>query len=75
MGFCVAASIGLLPSAHQTIQSIAYRLHHTLEHEHWDRLIALVGEVLKNPSAGRQYHSTEQSDSEDVLAAWLRKEG
>ncbi|MGA7901707.1 MAG: Crp/Fnr family transcriptional regulator, partial [Terrimicrobiaceae bacterium] len=27
----------------QTIQSVAYRLHHTLEHEHWDRLIALVG--------------------------------
>ena len=50
-------------------------MHHTLEHEHWDRLIALVGEVLKNPSAGRQYHSIEQSDSEDVLAAWLREGG
>ena len=37
----------------QTIQSVAHRLHHTLEHEHWDRLIALVGEVLKNPSAGK----------------------
>ena len=59
----------------QTIQSVAHRLHHTLEHEHWDRLIALVGEVLKNPSAGRQYHSIEQSDSEDVLAAWLREGG
>jgi CRP-like cAMP-binding protein len=31
----------------QTIQSVAQRLHHTLE-PHWDRLIALVGEVLKN---------------------------
>jgi signal transduction histidine kinase len=59
----------------QTIQSVAHRLHHTLEHEHWDRLIAVVGEVLKNPSAGRQYHSIEQSDSEDVLSAWLREGG
>ena len=59
----------------QTIQLVAHRLHHTLEHEHWDRLIALVGEVLKNPSAGRQYHSIEQSYSEDVLAAWLREGG
>src|SRR4029077_6519643 len=59
----------------QTIQSVAHRLHHRLEHEHWDRLIAVVGEVLKNPSAGRQYHSIEQSDSEDVLAAWLREGG
>ncbi len=59
----------------QMIQSVAHRLHHTLEHEHWDRLIALVGEVLKNPSAGKQYHSIEQSDSEDVLTAWLREGG
>ena len=59
----------------QTIQSVAHRLHHTLEHEHWDRLVALVGEVLENPSAGRQYHSIEQSDSEDVLVAWLREGG
>ena len=59
----------------QTIQSIAHRLHHTLEHEHWDRLIALVGEVLKNPSTGKHYYSIEQSDSEDVLAAWLREGG
>ena len=50
-------------------------MHYTLEHEHWDRLIALIGEVLKNPSAGKQYHSIEQSDSEDVLAAWLREGG
>src|SRR4029077_5361971 len=59
----------------QMIQSVAHRLHHALEHEHWDRLIALVGEVLENPSAGRQYHSIEQSDSEDVLVAWLREGG
>ncbi|MGB9274701.1 MAG: ATP-binding protein [Terrimicrobiaceae bacterium] len=59
----------------QTIQSVAYRLHHTLEHEHWDRLIALVGEVLKNPSAGKRHYSFEQSDSEDALAAWLREGG
>ena len=57
----------------QMIQSVAHRLHHTLEHEHWDRLIALVGEVLKNPSAGN--HSIEQSDSEDALTAWLREGG
>ena len=59
----------------QMIQSVAHRLHHTLEHEHWDRLIALVGEVLKNPSAGKQHHSIEQSDSEDALTAWLREGG
>ena len=59
----------------QTIQSVAHRLHHALEHEHWDRLIAVVGEVLKNPSAGKQYHSIEQSDSEDALSAWLREGG
>jgi len=57
----------------QTIQSVAHRLHHMLEHEHWDRLIAVVGEVLKNPSAGKRHHSFEQSDSEDALAAWLRE--
>ena len=59
----------------QAIQSVTHRLHHTLEHEHWDRLIALVGEVLKNPSAGKRPHSMEQSDSEDALAAWLREGG
>ena len=59
----------------RTIQSVAHRLHHTLEHEHWDRLIALVGEILKNPSPGKQYHAIEQSDSEDVLTAWLREGG
>ena len=59
----------------QTIQSVAHRLHHALEHEHWDRLIALVGEVLKNLSAGKHHHSIEESDSEDVLTAWLREGG
>ena len=57
----------------QMIQSVAHRLHHTLEHEHWNRLIALV--VLKNPSTGKRHHSIEQSDSEDTLAAWLREGG
>jgi signal transduction histidine kinase len=59
----------------QMIQSVAHRLHQTLEHEHWDRLIALVDEVLKNPSAGKQHYSFEQSDSEDALTAWLREGG
>jgi signal transduction histidine kinase len=59
----------------QMIQSVAHRLHHTLEHEHWDRLIALVGEVLKNLSADKHHHSIEQSDSEDALTAWLREGG
>src|SRR4029077_15533527 len=59
----------------QTIQSVAHRLHHALEHEHWDRLIALVGEVLENPSAGKHHHSIEQSDAEDALTAWLREGG
>jgi signal transduction histidine kinase len=59
----------------EMIQSVAHRLHHTLEHEHWDRLIALVGEVLENPSAGKHHHSIEQSDSEDALTAWLREGG
>ena len=59
----------------QTIQSVAHRLHHSLEHEHWDRLIALVDEVLENLSARKHHHSIEQSDSEDALAAWLREGG
>ena len=59
----------------QTIQSVAHRLHHALEHEHWDRLIALVDEVLENLSTRKQHHSIEQSDSEDALATWLREGG
>jgi signal transduction histidine kinase len=59
----------------QTIQSVAHRLHHTLEHAHWDRLIALMGKVLADRSARKHDHSMEQSDSEDALAAWLREKG
>jgi signal transduction histidine kinase len=59
----------------ETIQSVAHRLHHALEHEHLDRLIALVGEVLENLSADKHHHSIEQSDSEDALTAWLREGG
>jgi signal transduction histidine kinase len=59
----------------QTIQSVAHRLHHALEHEHWDRLIAVVGRVLENLSADGHHHSMEQSDSEDALTAWLREGG
>jgi C4-dicarboxylate-specific signal transduction histidine kinase len=59
----------------QKIQSVAHRLHHTLEHEHWDRLIVLVGEALENLSADKHHHSIEQSDSEDALTAWLREGG
>ena len=59
----------------QTIQSVAHRLHHALEHKHWDRLIALVDEVLESLSARKHRHSIETSDSEDALAAWLREGG
>jgi signal transduction histidine kinase len=59
----------------QTIQSVAHRLHHALEHEHWDRLIALVDKALEHLSARKHHHSIEQSDSEDALAAWLREGG
>ena len=59
----------------QTVQSVAHRLHHSLEHEHWDRLIALVDEVLEGLLTGKHQHSIQQSDSEDALAAWLREGG
>ncbi|HET9522883.1 MAG TPA: ATP-binding protein [Terrimicrobiaceae bacterium] len=59
----------------QTIQSVAHRLHHMLEHDHWDRLIALMDGVLEDFSAGKHHHSIEQSDSEDALSAWLREAG
>ena len=59
----------------QTIQSVAHRLHHALGHEHWDRLIALMGEALQNLSADKHHHSIEQSYSEDALTAWLREGG
>ena len=35
----------------QTIQEVAHRLHHALEHEHWEPLIALVDKFLEKPSA------------------------
>jgi signal transduction histidine kinase len=57
----------------QTIQEVAHRLHHALEHEHWDPLIALMGKVIENLSTRKDHHSIEQSDSEDALAAWLRE--
>ena len=59
----------------QTIQSVAHRLHHALEREHWVRLIALVGEVLESLSADKHHHSIEESDSEEALTAWLREGG
>lgn len=59
----------------ETVQLVAYRLHHALEHEHWDRLIALVGDVLENHWADKQHIAIEQSDLEDALTAWLREEG
>ena len=68
----IAAHLGELI---QTVQSVAHRLHQSLEHEHWDRLIALVDEVLESLLTGKHQHSIQQSDSEDVLAAWLREGG
>jgi signal transduction histidine kinase len=59
----------------QTIQMVAHRLHHKLEAEHWDRLIALAGDALGNMKATRHNHTIEQSDSEDVLGAWLLQGG
>ena len=57
----------------QTIQLVSHRLHQTLEHEHWDRLIGFAGAALENLSASKHNHSIEQIDSEDVLGAWLRE--
>jgi hypothetical protein len=59
----------------QAIQSVAHRLHHALEPDHWDRLIALAGEALENVLASRHNQSVEQSDSEDALGVWLRENG
>ena len=59
----------------QTIQEVAHRLHHALEHEHWDPLIAVAKKVVENLSTRQDDHSIEQSDSEDELAAWLREAG
>jgi CRP-like cAMP-binding protein len=59
----------------QTIQLVAHRLHQTLEPDQWDRLIGLAGTALEHFSASRHNHSIEQSDSEDVLGAWLLEGG
>jgi signal transduction histidine kinase len=59
----------------QTIQSVAHRLHQTLEGDHWDRLIAFAGDALKTSMPGGHKHSIEQSYSEDVLGTWLRENG
>ena len=59
----------------QTIQSVAHRLHQTLEPHHWHRLIAFADDALKTPIAGADKHSIEQSDSEDSLGGWLREHG
>ena len=59
----------------QTIQGVAHELHQTLEADHWDRLIRLADEALKNFVTNGSDHSIEQSDSEDVLGAWLKENG
>ena len=59
----------------QTIQAVAHELHQTLEGDHWDRLIKLADDALKSPAATGSNHSIEQSDSEDVLGAWLKENG
>ena len=59
----------------QTIQAVAHELHQTLEGDHWDRLIRLADEALQSLPANGSNHSIEQSDSEDVLGAWLKENG
>ena len=59
----------------QTIQAVAHELHQTLEADHWDRLIRLADEALKSFATNGSNHSIEQSDSEDVLGAWLKENG
>ncbi len=59
----------------QTIQVVAHELHQTLQGDHWDRLIRLAGDALKSRPADGYNHSIEQSDSEDVLGAWLKENG
>ena len=59
----------------QTIQEVAHRLHHGLEHQHWERLIDLMDTAVGKLSTGKDHHPIEQSDSEDALAAWLREVG
>ena len=57
----------------QTIQTVAHELHQTLEGDQWDRLIRLADIALKGFTANGSNHSIEQSDSEDVLGAWLKE--
>ncbi len=59
----------------QKIQSVAHQLHQTLEPNHWDRLIGFAGGALEVLPASRRDHPIEQSDSEDMLAIWLREGG
>jgi signal transduction histidine kinase len=59
----------------QTIQGVAHELHQSLEGDHWDRLIRLADEALKSFVTNGSNHSIEQSDSEDVLGAWLKENG
>ena len=59
----------------QTIQAVAHELHQTLEGNHWDRLIRLADEALQSFPANGSKHSIEESDSEDVLGAWLKESG
>jgi signal transduction histidine kinase len=68
----VAADLGELI---QTIQVVAHELHQTLEGNHWDRLLSLADDALKSVAANGSNHSIEQSDSEDVLGAWLKESG
>ncbi len=58
-----------------TVQSVAHQLHQTLEADHWERLITLRDDALGNLSSRGTDHSIEQSDSEDVLGAWLQENG
>ena len=59
----------------QTIQAVAHELHQTLEGDHWDRLFRLADKALQSSPANGSNHSIEQSDSEDVLGAWLKENG
>ena len=57
----------------QTTQEVARRLHHALEHEDWEPLIALIDKFGEDGSSRKRHHSIELSDSEDALATWLRE--
>jgi CRP-like cAMP-binding protein len=59
----------------ETIQSVAHQLHQVLGADHWDRLMALAGDALQKFPVVGSNHAIEQSDSEDVLGAWLQENG